>query len=49
MEGVVTTQTIRPAVRTWLFNNRDEQDESQGPYSEEEHAEHRHHWSKVMH
>lgn len=48
MENVVTTQTIGPAVRTWLFDNRDEKDESQGPYSEEEHTEHRHHWSKVM-
>jgi hypothetical protein len=48
MERVVTTQSIRPAVRTWLFDSREEKDESLGPYSEEEHADHRHHWSKVM-
>ena len=47
MGYVVTTQTIVPAVRTWLLDNREEQ-ESQGPFSEEEHADHRHHWSKVM-
>lgn len=44
----MTAQTLGPAVRTWLLDNRDEKDESHGPYSEEEHSEHRHHWSKVM-
>jgi hypothetical protein len=48
MVGVVTLQSVRPAVRRWLFNGHDDEIESQGPYSEEEHPEHRRHWSKVM-
>src|SRR5689334_3668570 len=48
MECVVTLHAVRPVVRGWLFEGREAEPESHGPYSEEEHAEHRHHWSKVM-
>ncbi|MFL6088575.1 MAG: amino acid transporter [Aeromicrobium sp.] len=41
-------QAVGPVVRRWLFNSRDEEIEAHGPYAEEEHPEHRHHWSKVM-
>ena len=45
---MTTSHTIVPAVRTWLLDRRDNDPESVGPLSEEEHPEHRHHWSKVM-
>jgi hypothetical protein len=35
------------ALRRWLLPEPDDA-EAHGPYSQEEHAEHRHHWSKVM-
>jgi hypothetical protein len=48
MEAVVITQTFGPAVRTWLFDNREEQDELRGSNADDEPAGRPHHWSKVM-
>lgn len=48
MEDVVTTQTLGPAVRTWLFDNRAEQVEMRASNAADEPADRPHHWSKVM-
>jgi len=48
MKSVTITQSESTGLRKWLRSGPEGSAETQGPYSEEAHAEHRHHWSKVM-
>jgi len=47
-ESVTITQKEPTALHRWLRSEPEDGAEAHGPYSDEEHAEHRHHWSKVM-